>query len=54
MDDPVELSPIEVVILESLLEPFCQISTNGGEYHQDICSLHGCHVCADLLLKEAA
>ena len=45
-----ELSPLEVVELEALLEPFCPVADRFGSYHSWDC-LPECHICQDLLLK---
>lgn len=54
MEPPEELSPLEVVALEALLEPFCPVSAEGGVYHPGCC-LPFCTICRDLLIshKEA-
>ena len=46
-----ELSPLDMVELEALLEPFCPVALNGGQYHEAQC-LPWCGVCASLLIKQ--
>ncbi len=50
MDDPepITLTPLEVVELEALLEPFCP-QANEGHYRPDAC-LPWCTVCRDLII----
>ena len=50
MDEP-ELSPLEIVAIEAMLDPFCPIATNGGNYLPSQC-LPECHICESLLLKQ--
>ena len=45
-----ELSPLEVVELEALLEPFCPVAADFGQYEPWACHPQ-CRICFDLLLK---
>ena len=35
-----------------MLDPFCPVAVEGGQYHAEICRLQGCTICADLMLKK--
>jgi hypothetical protein len=41
-----------VIALEAMLEPFCPVATEGGQYHAEVCRLNGCTICESLLIKE--
>ena len=45
-----ELSPLDVVELEAVLEPFCPTAMDGGQYQPARC-LPWCNVCESLLIK---
>lgn len=51
MKHPEELSPLEVIALEALFEPFCPVAMNGGQYHPGMC-LPSCTICRDLLIRK--
>lgn len=48
-----DLSPLDIIALEALLEPFCPVSMNGGHYRPDLC-LPWCTCCRDLLIHKEA
>lgn len=53
MPEPVELSPLDVIALEALTQPFCPVAMAGGQYRPDLC-LPACRLCADLLLRRTS
>lgn len=54
MEQPAyELSPLDIVALEALANPFCPIAENGGHYRPEDC-LPFCDICESLLIKNAS
>lgn len=45
-----ELSPLELVALEAMLDPFCPMADD-GEYQPESC-LPWCHICESLLIHQ--
>ena len=48
--EPLELSPLDVIALEALTEPFCPTAMAGGVYRPGTC-LPWCTLCRDLLIR---
>jgi hypothetical protein len=46
----IELSPLDVIELEALTNPFCPIAENGGHYRPEDC-LPFCTICRDLMIQ---
>ena len=48
---PEELSPLDVIALEALLDGYCPC-LDGSVYDREVCRLKRCTVCEDLLIHK--